>query len=212
MKKIIFFATALLTLVACSKDEIGGTEMESMAGQWYCTIDAVDDNGNIITQTLDGSPNDGTNYFGLETGKTLVLTYNVAANTPDQMWVNIMGVGNFAADYDYPGYPDYNFITKVNCDQSALTFSSVESLNIADPVIWSHEDEDGNVVIDAQVDPMAVSIDGKILKGAGHQNNGSPADSIIMYVKYKDDPWFPDDGYTKYKISGVRYSGLVEND
>lgn len=212
MKKIIFFATALLTLVACSKDEIGGTEMESMAGQWYCTIDAVDDNGNIITQTLDGSPNDGTNYFGLETGKTLVLTYNVAANTPDQMWVNIMGVGNFAADHKNPGYPDYDFITKVNCDQASLTFSSKESLNIADPVIWSHEDEDGNVVIDAQVDPMAVSIEGKILKGAGHQNNGSPADSIIMYVKYKDDPWFPDDGYTKYKISGVRYSGLVEND
>lgn len=212
MKKIIYFAAVLFALAACSKDEIGGTAMESMAGQWYCTIDAVDDNGNIITQTLDGSPNDGTNYFGLETGKTLVLTYNVAANTPDQMWVNIMGVGNFAADYNYPGYPDYNFITKVNCDQSALTFSSVESLNIADPVIWSHEDEDGNVVIDAQVDPMPVSIEGKILKGAGHQNNGSVSDSIIMYVVYKNDPWFPDDGYAKYKISGIRYSGLVEND
>lgn len=212
MKKIIYFAAVLFALAACSKDEIGGTAMESMAGQWYCTIDAVDDNGNIITQTLDGSPNDGTNYFGLETGKTLVLTYNVAANTPDQMWVNIMGVGNFAADYNYPGYPDYNFITKVNCDQSALTFSSVESANVAEPVIWSHEDEDGNVVIDAQVDPMPVSIEGKILKGAGHQNNGSVSDSIIMYVVYKNDPWFPDDGYAKYKISGIRYSGLVEND
>ena len=59
---------------------------------------------------------------------------------------------------------------------------------------------------------MPVTIEGKILKGAGRQNNGSPADSIIMYVKYKDDPWVPDDGYTKYKISGIRYSGLEEND
>ena len=50
--------------------------------------------------------------------------------------------------------------------------------------------------------------DGKILKGAGKQSNGSPADSIVFYVKYTDDPWYPDDGYAKYKISGVRYAGF----
>ena len=59
---------------------------------------------------------------------------------------------------------------------------------------------------------MPVTIDGKILKGAGRQNNGSPADSIIFFVTYKNDPWYPDDGYTKYKVSGIRYSGLEEND
>ena len=202
MKKILYFAAVLFALAACSKDEIGGTAMESMAGQWYCTVDAVDESGNPIEGGVD--------YWGVE--RTLVLTYNVADNNANQMWVNIMGIGNFAADYNYPGYPDYDFITKVDCNQAALTFSSVESANVAESVIWSHEDADGNVVIDAQVDPMPVSIDGKILKGAGRQNNGSPADSIIMYVVYKNDPWFPDDGYAKYKISGVRYSGLVEND
>jgi hypothetical protein len=210
MKKIIFFATALLAMAACSKDEIGGTAMESMAGQWYCTVDAVDDNGNIITQTPDGTPNYGEDYWGV--GRTLVLTYNVAANNSTQMWVNIMGIGNFASDYNTPRYPDYDFITKVNCNQGTLTFSSNESENIAEPVVWTDEDEDGNEIEVARVDPMPVSIEGKILKGAGRQNNGSPADSIIMYVKYKDDPWVPDDGYTKYKISGIRYSGLEEND
>lgn len=202
MKKIIYFAAVLFALAACSKDEIGGTAMESMAGQWYCTVDAVDENGNAI--------DNGEDYWGV--GRTLVLTYNVAANNNNQMWVNIMGIGNFAADYNNPGYPDYDFCTKVDCNQAALTFSSVESANVAEPVIWSHEDADGNVIIDAQVDPMPVSIEGKILKGAGHQNNGSVSDSIIMYVVYKNDPWFPDDGYAKYKISGIRYSGLVEND
>ncbi len=210
MKKIIFFATALLAMAACSKDEIGGTAMESMAGQWYCTVDAVDDNGNIITQTPDGTPNYGEDYWGV--GRTLVLTYNVAANNSTQMWVNILGIGNFASDYNTPRYPDYDFITKVNCNQGTLTFSSNESENIAEPVVWTDEDEDGNEIEVARVDPMPVSIEGKILKGAGRQNNGSPADSIIMYVKYKDDPWVPDDGYTKYKISGIRYSGLEEND
>lgn len=202
MKKIIYFAAVLFALAACSKDEIGGTAMESMAGQWYCTVDAVDENGNAI--------DNGEDYWGV--GRTLVLTYNVAANNNNQMWVNIMGIGNFAADYNNPGYPDYDFCTKVDCNQATLTFSSVESANVAEPVIWSHEDADGNVIIDAQVDPMPVSIEGKILKGAGHQNNGSVSDSIIMYVVYKNDPWFPDDGYAKYKISGIRYSGLVEND
>lgn len=210
MKKIIFFATALLAMAACSKDEIGGTAMESMAGQWYCTVDAVDDNGNIITQTPDGTPNYGEDYWGV--GRTLVLTYNVAANNSTQMWVNILGIGNFASKYNTPRYPDYDFITKVNCNQGTLTFSSNESENIAEPVVWTDEDEDGNEIEVARVDPMPVSIEGKILKGAGRQNNGSPADSIIMYVKYKDDPWVPDDGYTKYKISGIRYSGLEEND
>lgn len=202
MKKIIYFAAVLFALAACSKDEIGGTAMESMAGQWYCTVDAVDENGNAI--------DNGEDYWGV--GRTLVLTYNVAANNNNQMWVNIMGIGNFAADYNNPGYPDYDFCTKVDCNQATLTFSSVESANVAEPVIWSHEDADGNVIIDAQVDPMPVSIEGKILKGAGHQNNGSVSDSIIMYIVYKNDPWFPDDGYAKYKISGIRYSGLVEND
>ena len=45
MKKIIFFVTMLFVMAACSKDEIMA-RMESMAGQWYCTIDAVDDSGN----------------------------------------------------------------------------------------------------------------------------------------------------------------------
>lgn len=202
MKKIIFFAAALLALAACSKDEIGGTAMQSMAGQWYCTVDAVDENGTPIKQ--------GEDYWGV--GRTLVLTYNVADNNSTQMWVNILGIGNFAKDYNNPTYPDYDMVTKVNCDQSAMTFSATESANIAEPVVWSHEDEEGNIVVDAQVDPMAVTIDGKILKGAGHQNNGSVCDSIIMYVTYKNDPWYPDDGYAKYKISGIRYSGLEEND
>ena len=205
MKKVLYFATLLLcaAFTSCEKEEIGGTAVESMAGQWYCTVDAVDENGNPIEE--------GEDYWGLG-DPTLILTYNVAGNSSTQMWINNQGIGNFAKDYNYPGYPDYDMKIKVSCDLGTLTFSSTEAENFADPVIWSHKDEDGNIVIDNQVDPMPVSVEGKILKGAGRQNNGSPADSIIMYVTYKNDPWYPDDGYAKYKISGIRYSGLVEND
>ncbi len=187
MKKIIFFATALLMLASCSKDEPGGTAVESMAGDWYCTIDAVDESGNAIKG--------GEDYW--ELGKTHVLTSNVAANTADQMMINTLGVGNFADDYGNPLYPNYAIIAKVSCNQSTMTFSSKEAENLAETEL---------------ADPMAVTIDGKILKNAAHQKNGSVADSIIMYVVFKDDPWYPDDGYAKYRISGIRYSGLVEND
>ena len=61
MKKIAYFAAALLfcsSVTSCEKEEIGGTATESMAGQWYVDIDAVDDSGNPI----DG----GEHYFGFD--------------------------------------------------------------------------------------------------------------------------------------------------
>ena len=233
MKKIFFFTALVLStaFVGCSKDEAGGTATESMAGQWYCTIDAVDDNGNPITKTLGGDPNSGEDYFG--TGQTLILTYNTAANASNEMWIDNMGVGNLAKDYssyweDYGFYPSYAIKTKVNIDLATLTFKSVESANYGEGYQWWDErvklTANGDTIFDENGEPemedyifheekaMPVSITGKILKGAGHQKNGSVADSIVFFVTYKDDPWYPDDGYTQYKVSGIRYSGLVEND
>ena len=234
MKKVLYFALFLcIGLTSCEKEEIGGTATENMAGQWYCTVDAVDDAGNPITQTLDGYDNPGEDYFGV--GRTIILTYNTSANAANEMWIDNMGIGNFAYDYRnywqrYGFYPTYTIKSKVTINQDALTSSSVEAENIGDGYQWWREDpkldEKGDTIW-SEDDPtvfetvqvmfheekaMPVTIDGKILKGAGRQNNGSPADSIIFFVTYKDDPWYPDDGYTKYKVSGIRYSGLVEND
>ena len=59
MKKVLYFAALLFLATACEKEDIENTAAVSMAGQWYCTVDAVDDNGNPITQTLAGDPNSG---------------------------------------------------------------------------------------------------------------------------------------------------------
>ena len=82
MKKIFLFAALIcgFALTSCEKDEIGGTATESMAGQWYVTIDAVDDSGNPINQ--------GEDYFGV--GKVLILTYNTASNSANQMWIDTL--------------------------------------------------------------------------------------------------------------------------
>ena len=85
MKNVLYMAAVLLmTMVvfSCSKEDIGGTATESMAGQWYCTVDAVDENGTPI----DG----GVDYW--EVGRTIILTNNTAANDHSQMWVNILGI------------------------------------------------------------------------------------------------------------------------
>jgi len=191
MKKILYFAALLcgITLSSCEKDEIGGTATESMAGQWYVTIDAVDESGNPI----DG----GQDYFGV--GKTVLLTYNTSSNSTTEMFIDDLGAYDMASYYEYAGYPNYSFKTKVSVDMQNMTFKATDAANLTGANMYDSE-------------TYNVTIDGKILKGAGKQNNGSVADSIVFYVQYANDPWYPDDGYAKYKVSGIRYSGLVEND
>lgn len=185
MKKVLYFAATLLlgvSFTSCEKEDMGGTATESMAGQWYVQIDAVDDNGNPIAG--------GEDYFGL--GRTIMLTYNTSANSSTVMWLDDMGEYDLPSVYGNNAYPNYSIKCMVNINQNDLTFSSSNAQNASGS--------------------YPVSIEGKILKNAGHQNNGSVCDSIVFFVNYNNDPWYPDDGYAKYKVSGIRYSGLAEND
>ncbi len=107
MKKIVYLFAAVLLFASCEKDEIGGTATESMAGQWYVHVDAVDENGALVYSDED--------LFDL--GNFLLLTYNVADNKSDVMFVDDLEVEGFS----------WSFKTKVDCDLSALTFSAPES-------------------------------------------------------------------------------------
>lgn len=118
-------------------------------------------------------------------GRFHVLTYNTAANTPTEMIVEDQG--NF-----------WNFKVRVAVDQNARSFFTTTT-------------ENNNMVADYE-DINVTITDGKILPKAGKQNNGSPADSIVFYVTFSDDTYAATNGYTKIKVSGVRYSGLVENE
>ena len=104
MKKIVYLFVAVLLFASCEKDELGGTATESMAGQWYVHIDAVDESGALVYPDDD--------LFGL--GNFLLLTYNVSDNRSDVMFVDNLKVEDF----------DWSFKTKVDCDLSALTFSA----------------------------------------------------------------------------------------
>lgn len=121
--------------------------------------------------------------FGI--GRFNVFTFNTAANVPTEMIVSDWG--NF-----------WDFKVKVTCDQNNLTFQT-------------NTTENNNLVADYE-DINVTITGGKILPKAGRQNNGSPADSIVFYVTFSDDPYPAAYGYAKYKVSGIRYSGLEEND
>jgi hypothetical protein len=192
MKKVLYSAALLLlaTLTSCEKEDIENTATVNMAGQWYVQVDAVDDAGNPIEY--------GEDYFGF--GRVLIVTSNTAANSTSEMLIDDLGSFDVAAGYGNGNYPSYSLKSKINVDLGALTFSSNNATNLSDKNKF-----------DSDLYPITIE-GGKILPGAGRQNNGSVADSIVFYVKYAGDPWFPDDGYAKYKVSGIRYSGLVEND
>ena len=162
-------------LTSCEKEDIGGTATESMAGEWYVTVDAADANGNVVEGFED--------LFGL--GKIHVLTYNASDNNPNVLIVD--DLQNFWA-----------FKVKTNCDQNTLSFATSTSDN--NNLVTDYEDI--NVTITG----------GKIIKNGGVQNNGSKADYIEFYVSFSDDPYPAAYGYANYKVSGVRYSGLAEND
>lgn len=82
MKKYIsMFLVALLgmfTFGSCdpeTDEKAGGTAVEKMAGRWVVTVDAVDEDGNVIDENLLGKKID-------------LNTYNTAANEADKMWLD----------------------------------------------------------------------------------------------------------------------------
>ena len=83
MKKYIslfLFATVFaFGFTACDVEtniEPGGTNVEKMAGKWEVTVDAVDDAGNVLYE----------DPYGL--GTVIMYTYNTAANTNTEMWLD----------------------------------------------------------------------------------------------------------------------------
>lgn len=112
MKKVIFAIVALatLTLVSCEKNPIGGTAVESMAGQWYVQVDGYDSKGDSVVVPC----------FNLKEGYTktehfLLLTYNNSNNDPNKLYISDMG-----------GFWDFTVLT--DCNVNNLTFGSTDSI------------------------------------------------------------------------------------
>lgn len=115
-------------------------------------------------------------------GKFLLNTYNTAANVDNQMWID--DNGNF-----------WDFKLKITSDVKNLTFTT-------NGEVQDTKDPDCKVTIEG----------GKILPKAGLTPHGTAADSIVFYVSFSNDDYPAQYGYAKYKVSGIRYSGLTQDD
>ena len=106
MKKAIYLLLMAVCAVmtSCEKEQIGGTETQALAGEWYVTADAVDEDGNVVYKDEE--------LFGI--GKFYVNTYNTAANVSNEMWVD--NLGNF-----------WEFKVKTAADVNNYTFSTPDS-------------------------------------------------------------------------------------
>ena len=175
MKKVLYLATLLFCAVftSCEKEEIGNTATVATAGDWYVTVDAVDESGNLVYSDDE--------LFGV--GYIHMVTSNTASNQATEMILT--DLGSF-----------WGFKVKVAVDPQSMTFQTTTS-------------EPNNL----EFDPINVSVrNGKITKNGGIQNNGSVSDAIEFMISFSDDTYPAEYGYSCYKVHGIRYSGLVEND
>lgn len=135
----------------------------------------------------DGEVIDGyEDFYG---GRFKVLSFNTAENVSNKMYIQE------DAELTYFNNSGYGFQVEVDLDPNTLTFSSTDA-----PNIWGSS----NITIK----------NGKISKGTGVQNNGSKCDEISfeVYFDVTDEYYCAYYGHAGYKIYGVRYSGLTEND
>ena len=119
MRKILLLAISViaLSLFSCEKEEIGGTATQSLAGQWYITIDAVDSAGNVMTDAT-GSTADYENYFSFS-NRLLILTYNTVANNPNEMYLDMSPILD---DDNAVICPFVGFKVLIPCNTGSSTF------------------------------------------------------------------------------------------
>lgn len=181
MKKILFllmFAGALLA--SCEKDQPGGTTTRALAGEWYVIVDGVDNEGKVVYEDPFGA------------GRTMLYTYNTAADVPTEMYVDDQG-----------SFWEYKVRVKSNID--ALTFDTdgtVTSEYLTDP---DPDEEDDEYYADVTIEG------GRVIPKGTITPHGTPADSIVFYVRFSDDGYIPDD-WDKMRVSGYRYTGLAEDE
>lgn len=87
----------------------------------------------------------------------------------------------------------WEFKSKIKVDMNAMTFETIKSTNT--------------------LSGATVAIkNGKILLGAATTPSGSKADSIVFTVNFSDDTYPGSYGFTSYRVSGFRYTGLKNDD
>ncbi|MBR4214363.1 MAG: hypothetical protein IKR94_03500 [Bacteroidales bacterium] len=215
MKKILYIPiiAILLALFACEKEEVGGTATQDVAGEWYVTFSLIDTDGDTTyaADLVDAE------IFNAERG--IIRTFNTAQNVPNKMQISDMAAFGGGAKGSGTISQFLCFNVEIDINQETGEFSTAggefvrnleENYKYDPKKGWTPEQRYAQVKI----------VNGKITKDGGKQNNGSVDDTIEFDI-YFDNNYdvllkFFEDNYgilvDHYHVSGIRYSGLVEND
>jgi hypothetical protein len=134
MKKymILLFASLTFALAGCEREtEPGGTAVEKMAGDWWVTVDMVE-NGTVVAKDL--------------VGHIQMSTYNTAANLPTEMFVD--DLANF---WDYKG--------KVKADAGLLTFGSEDEVTNLSYEDSKFKITNGKILLNQALSPSELPVD-----------------------------------------------------
>lgn len=181
MKKIIYIAIVILAsfvLASCQKDPIGGTKVQEMSGQWYVQVDIVDASGNVVFEDFNE-------------GRSILLTYNTAADTDNILYVNDQG-------------KFWNFTVQVPCSLSGKTFGS-ESPVANEAYECKVTLSSGKIVVDGATTPSGQKAD--YIEFLVNFDDDDLASDGMPGVSYPEAY-----GGVAYRISGWRYTGFVNDD
>ena len=188
MKKSLYSIFALMAMLvaftSCEKDEVENTATVEAAGEWHVTFAALDENGNVYDD----------DWFG--DGVYNITTSNTAANVPNKMYI-VDNVNSFVP-----------YQVEVDLDLNNLTFKTTNADNLYGPGNYEPIFEE-----DTPFGDKITITDGKIIKNGYVKPNGIKVDYIEFYISFSDDI-IPEmmDIANKYKVSGYRYTGFVEDE
>lgn len=181
MKKIIF-STLMLSLVLLSSS---------------CSKKEIEDTASVkmagewyvLVQAID---NKGKvldeDFFGY--GHIILKTFNTAADNPSVMWI----MDDFEDSY-------FPYQVKINTDQASMTFSAENAQNL-----FPSKDDDGKTYYN-----NITITNGKIEFNGATTPSGMKADKIEFDIEFDDDPYPAYYGFSKYRVSGYRYTGFVND-
>lgn len=207
-----------LGLLSCEKDEPGGTATESVAGEWYVTIDVI---GKNTADTITAADMVEIGLWSTEKG--IIRTFNTAANVPDKMYISDMTVFGDGQGGSGSISPYLCFQVPVNVNQATGEFATVNGDFVKNMEVNYGYDPEGGWDESEQFANVKI-VNGKITKNGGKQNNGT-VDDIIEFDLYINNNYLAltstientlagygiDFECDHYHVTGIRYSGLAEN-
>lgn len=154
--KYILISLVLVGISSCAKEEIGGTAVQDMCGEWYVTVDAADASGNVTME----------DPFGM--GYFPIFTYNTNKNTESEMYIDDQG--NF-----------WEFRVIANVNYAAKTFSATSAADDYNGI--TVDVMDGKVVKDGAKSQSGYTADGIsfLVKFSDDENAGQAYDYLLIH-------------------------------